>query len=140
MVTANEPGAGDLRVVAKGEYVPGVCNIGPAEIERRRRGAIAATAITGVLYLVLVVAGAARPFRLAIAVPAAGAAVSWLQVVLRFCVAFGARGLYNFGALSEERDVVQREAHQADLRRTRAMVGGGLGIGVLVGILAALIP
>ena len=77
-------------------YVPGQCNIGQAEIAgRRRAGRVGVVATIGLL-AILVVIGAPPLARLLVALPAAVAASGYLQARLRFCAAFGARGVYNF--------------------------------------------
>ena len=70
---------------------------------------------------------------------AAAAAVTWLQVVHRFCVAFGALGLENFGRLGQEShvDPVQRAA---DRRRAFQLIAEGAAIGLLAALALALLP
>ena len=74
-----------------------MCNIGPAEIARRRRaghtGVIAALA----LLVVLVAIGAPPIARLLIALPVAVGASGYLQAWLKFCAGFGSAGVFNFG-------------------------------------------
>src|SRR5436309_622150 len=67
------------------QYVPGSCNIGPAEGARRRRVGHLGLALTALLALVLLAFGAARPWRLLLALPATMAAAGYLQARLRFC-------------------------------------------------------
>lgn len=122
-------------------YVPGVCNIGAAEVARRRRGAVAASGLTVALYVLLVGLAAPRPARLVVGLAAAAATVSWLQVIFHFCVAFASRGVYNFGPLEEEMvHVADPGARRADLRRTAMLLAAGAGLGLGVGILAVLVP
>jgi hypothetical protein len=123
----------------EGAYVPGVCNIGPAEIARRRRGAWTATFVTLALYIVLVAAGVPPPVRLLVGLPAASAAVSWLQVRERFCVAFGSAGLSNLGPLGGARPVADAAARRADRRKAASMVVRGCLIGAAVGFVAVLV-
>jgi hypothetical protein len=124
----------------EGAYVPGVCNIGPDEIARRRRGAWLATAATVVLHLALVAAGVPPPVRLLVGLPAASAAVSWLQVRERFCVAFGSAGLSNLGPLGGARPVADAAARRADRRKAASMVVRACLIGAAVGFVAVLVP
>lgn len=122
-------------------YVPGICNIGPAEIARRRRGAVVTTGLAVVLYAVLLGLGAPRPARIVVGLAAAAATVSWLQVTLHFCVAFASRGVYNFGQVAEETGhVADPDARRADLRRTAMMLAAGGAVGLAVGIIAVLVP
>ena len=124
----------------EGDYLPGRCNIGPAEIARRRRGAFVAVITAIALYLGLLAISAPDPVRFIVAVPAASAAVSWLQVRERFCVAFGATGTYNFGPLGELEQVADAAARRADRRKVISMVLRGAAVGCLVGVVAVLVP
>ena len=77
------------------EYIPGMCNIGPAERRRRRMGGIAGTVVTIALFAILVAVDAPLWWRLILLFPAAGAATGFLQDALHFCVGFGMKGIYN---------------------------------------------
>ena len=122
-----------------GEYQPGICNIGPDEIaQRRRAGHVGAVVTLGLLALLLAI-GAAPAWRLLIAIPAAGTAITYLQAILRFCVAFGMAGVFNFGRVGRVSSVVDAAARRADRRRVLRMVAAGCAIGLAVGILAALV-
>ena len=105
-----------------GQYRPGACNIGPAEIARRRRSAIVATGVTILVAIGILVAGLPSVARLALFPFAAAAAVTWLQVIRRFCVAFGAAGIRNFGSLGSATSVEDAAARAAD-RRTALRMG-----------------
>lgn len=121
-------------------YRPGVCNIGPEEISRRRRGAWIAGLATVVFYLGLLAIAAPDLVRFIIAVPAASAAVSWLQARERFCVAFGMTGVFNFGPVGELEQISDEAARRADRGRVASMVARGAAIGCVVGLLAVVIP
>ena len=123
-----------------GVYRPGVCNIGPAEIARRRRSAIVGTVATLVVAAVIFALGLPHPVRLVIGLLAAGAITGWLQVILRFCVGFAKLGVFNFGELGPMESVADRAAHRADLRRAGLMVGASLLGGLLIGVVAVLLP
>jgi hypothetical protein len=128
------------RSAAVDEYRPGVCNIGPAEIARRRRAGQVGLAVTLAALAVMLAVGAPPALRLLIAIPAALAAVGHLQAWLRFCAGFGARGIFNFGALGESRPVADSEALARDRRRAREIGIASAAIGAAVGIAAALLP
>ncbi len=130
------PGSGADAAV----YVPGSCNIGPAEIAARQRaghmGVVASAALLGGLLAVR----APAPARMLLAVPAGGAASGYLQARLHFCAGFGSRGLYNFGPLGGERRVTDASARAAD-RATSVRIGlASLAVGLAVGTAAALLP
>ena len=138
--TTPTPTLDDRRSPAAGGYVPGVCNIGQAEIARRRRAGHVALVATVVLLLGLVGIGLPPVVRLLVAVPAAVAAACYLEVRYRFCAGLGSLGLFNFGELGHHDEVVD----PADRARDRAMARRiGLGaalIGLAVGVLAAVLP
>ena len=107
------------------------CNIGPAEVARRRRSALAITALAVGVAAVLLALHVPTPARLALFPFAAGAAVAWMQVVHRFCVAFGALGIENFGRVGDVSKVAN-ELRAADRRRVAQLVIEGSAIGAAV--------
>jgi hypothetical protein len=106
------------------------CNIGPAEIARRRRSAIVLTAVAALVAAALVAADAPPATRLVLFPFATGAAINWLQVVHRFCVAFGAVGIENFGPIGGEVHVDPAQ-RAADRRRVAQLVLEGSLIGAV---------
>lgn len=122
------------------EYAPGACNIGPAEIARRRRSGHAGSLVTLVLFAVLIAIDAPPLARLLIALPAAAAAAGYLQAWFRFCAAFGFWGIFNFDALGRAQSVADRAAASKDRRRAAQIAIGALAIGVGVAMVAALLP
>ena len=101
------------------------CNIGPAELRRRRRGfAAAASVLMGATLAVIigVVPSGIAPW---LAPLVGGAVVSGLQVRNRFCVNYGLRGVVGMGARAGAVVEADRELRRAHLRRAWAMVGWG---------------
>ncbi|HET6748245.1 MAG TPA: hypothetical protein VFL71_03205 [Actinomycetes bacterium] len=121
------------------QYVPGTCNIGPAEIAMRRRVGHAGLVATAVLAAVLLLLDAAPAWRLTLGLPAALAAAGYLQAWLRFCANFGFRGVYNFGALGHEERVAVEEARAQDRRRALAVAAGSVLVGLATALLALLL-
>ena len=121
-------------------YESGVCNIGPAEIAYRRRWGDLGLVVTVLLYAALVWAGAAHWTRLLIALPAAASAVGYLQAYLRFCAAFGAAGVFNFGARRDVTRVADDEARKRDRLKAFQIFGASALIGLALGVLALLLP
>lgn len=113
-------------------YRAGACNIGPAEIARRRRAGFLGVGVTAVLMIALIAVGAPPLVRLAIAVPLAVGVLGFLQARSRFCVAYGMGGLRNFGALGAESRISDTADRKADQRRamTMALSSGGLAIAI----------
>lgn len=121
-------------------YRPGACNIGPAEIARRRRSAVVSTAATAALAIAVLVAGLPPLARFVVLPVAAASGVNWLQVVRRFCVAFGALGIRNFGTLGRTESVDDRAARAADRRTALRMTLEGSLYGLAATALFVLLP
>lgn len=117
-------------------YQPGICNIGPAEIARRRRAGHVGLGAAIVLLAGLVAVGAPALSRLLVALPAAIAASGYLQARFRFCAGFGSRGVYNFGELGQTVQVEDAEARRRDRARSNQIGLASLAIGVAVGVVA----
>ncbi len=123
-----------------GVYEPGICNIGPAEIARRRRFGHAGLLVSLILFGFLVAIGAPHWTRLALVLTAGGAASGYLQAIFRFCAGFGSRGVYNFGPLGTAEPVSDPAARSRDRFKSREIGLASLAIGLVVGIAAALLP
>jgi len=122
------------------DYQPGVCNIGPAEIARRRRAGHIGLVATVVLFGVLVVIDAPPVARLLVAVPAIMSASGYLQAYLKFCAGFGSRGILNFGEVGTTVQVQDAAARALDKARANRIGLASVAIGVVVGIVAAILP
>ncbi len=129
-----------LQTDASSEYRPGVCNIGSAEIARRRMAGHVGLIATLGLLAILIVIGAPPVMRLLVVLPAAASASGYLQAWLKFCAGFGSRGIFNFGTLGESETVADAEARAMDRRRSRQLGLWALAIGLVVGVVAALLP
>jgi hypothetical protein len=121
-------------------YQPGVCNIGPAEIARRRRAGHVGLIATVGLLAGLVAVDAPPVARLLVALPAAVAASGYLQARLRFCAGFGSRGVFNFGEIGGTDRVADSGARRRDLMKARQIGLGSLAVGLAVGAAAVILP
>ena len=77
-------------------YIPGVCNIGREEIRMRWITGWVGFAITVAVWVALMVSKSPTERYVWLFVPAFVSALGILQASLHFCVAFGAKGLFNF--------------------------------------------
>ncbi len=123
-----------------GGYVPGECNIGPAEIARRRRSGWIGLAATLVLGVGLVVVGAPTWSRLLVALPLYVAAIGFIQARDRFCVGFAAAGITNFEALGTVHRIEDDAARTADRRHARGLLVRAATIALLGAVVFALLP
>jgi len=100
------------------EYIPGVCNIGRAEIRQRKLLGWIMLAVTVGVWLALAILDVAPAWRLAIFVPASIAATGFLQAAWHFCATFGVLGLSNFGPSVGKTDTVEQATFRRQDRRT----------------------
>jgi hypothetical protein len=121
-------------------YAPGVCNIGPEEIARRRRAGHMGLVVSVAVFAFLLAIAAPHWLRLVLILTAAGSASGYLQAWLHFCAGFGSSGVYNFGPLGTVQQVTDPEAKARDKMRSWQIGLGSLAIGLAVGIGAALLP
>ena len=134
-------GAGpQARPAASTDYRPGACNIGPAEIARRRRTGHVGVLLAVALFVALVALNAPPLARFLVALPAAVAATGYLQAWLRFCVAFAALGVFNFGPLGREQCIDDPLARARDRARAVRLTAAAALIGTAAGAVAVLLP
>jgi hypothetical protein len=117
-----------------GEYQPGTCNIGPAEVRRRQQVGLLGLAGTVVLGALLVALRAPRWTRLSVALPAAGALTGFMQARCKFCTGYAMAGLQNMGELGDAQKIEDTEARTADRRRALAMQAVAAIGGIVVAV------
>src|SRR5262245_1743821 len=118
----------------KHQYVPGVCNIGKAEITRRKVIGWVALAATLALWGALIIFQVPPTWRLVLFVPAMIAAIGFLQAAWHFCAKFGLNGVFNFGSNVGQTDTVEQAEYRRKDRRTALQI---IGLSVLVGAIVA---
>lgn len=94
-------------------YIPGVCNLGRAEIRQRWIVAWLGIAITIACLLLFSLVETPWYFKVLIFVPASLGAGGMLQALFQFCIKFGFQGVFNFGPEVGKTDTVE----QAEFRR-----------------------
>lgn len=113
-------------------YTPGVCNIGDAEIRRRRNSGTFGLIGFLVVLIALVATGASSTWYLLLFLPAFAAASGYVQAAYRFCYYFGFSSLFNFGALGEQNRIDDDGARQRDRAKairvlaTTALIAAGV--------------
>jgi succinate dehydrogenase hydrophobic anchor subunit len=121
-------------------YVPGVCNIGPAERRQRQLLGWIGSAITVAALVAFVAFHVPWPWRILIAAPVAMAANGFLQSAMHFCVGFSMAGLYNFGSLGTQESVMDAEMRRADRKKGLQIIGYSMLIAAAVAVIAVLLP
>ena len=122
------------------QYVPGVCNIGPAEIRMRKMlgwyGLIAAAILWGLLVWL----HASAWWRIVMFVPLFFSANGFLQGAMHFCAGFGMRGLFNFGPKVGQTDTVQQAEFRAmDRKKSQQIFGYAFLIAVVIALIAVFV-
>jgi len=122
-------------MAVRAEYIPGVCNIGPAEIRMRRRGGWFGLGATIFLWAVFIVFRVPGPWRLFLFLPAAAGATGFIQAAMHFCAGFGLRGVFNFGPEVGKTDTVEQAEFRKKDRRQANLIGlYSIAIGIVVAI------
>jgi len=118
------------------KYIPGVCNIGPAETKRRKQSGWVGLALTVILRGILVYINAAPVWQLLLFFPAMMSATGFLQAYMHFCAYFGFASLFNFGNVGKTDSVQQVEFRVRDRHKAWQIVTYSVLIGILVSVLA----
>lgn len=126
----------------KNQYIPGVCNIGPVGIKKRKQAGWMGFAATVVLWGILIYLNVAPAWRLLLFFPAMMSAIGFLQAYMHFCAYFGFAALFNFddaGIFGKTGTVQQAEFRVQDRRKAWQIVIYSVLIGIAVAILAYMI-
>lgn len=122
-------------------YIPGVCNIGRAEVRQRKLVGWVGLAVTVGVWIACSVFEASPPWRLAPFVPASIAATGFLQAAWHFCATFGVLGLSNFGPNVGRTDTVeQAEFRRQDRRTALRIIALSVFAGAVVAAAAYFVP
>jgi hypothetical protein len=127
--------------MATTSYIPGVCNIGPAEIKSRRLTGHAGLILTVILLVLILVLDFPRLLRLVIFIPVALGATGYLQTYYHFCVRFGTTGLFNMGTTLETVETVdQVDYRRKDQQKALKIAGLSVLIAALVTAIVFVLP
>ena len=124
----------------KGEYIPGMCNIGKEEVNRRRSGAVFTAVLSAIIIAILLYTHTDKLWRFLAFLPLAAFGVNVQQWSNKFCVGFGMKGIYNFKELGESIPVEQMEMLKADRAKAIKMIVIGLLFGLVATVILYLIP
>jgi hypothetical protein len=128
-------------MAASTEYIPGVCNIGRAEVRQRKVIGWIGLAATVVAWIACVVLKVSPLWRLALFIPASTAATGFLQAAWHFCATFGVLGVSNLGPNVGRTDTVeQAEFRRQDRRTALKIIALSLVAGIAVAAAAYLLP
>ena len=94
-------------------YQPGVCNIGPEEIRMRWMTGWMGFALTVVVWIGLILTDSPASRYYWLFIPAFVSALGLIQASMHFCVAFGAKGLFNFKSQLGKTETVDQASFRA---------------------------
>jgi len=118
------------------QYIPGACNIGIEEIEKRKQMGWAGLICTVILYGLFVYFKVPQVWRIAVFIPAFTAAIGFIQAYMHFCAYFGLASLYNFGEVGKTDTVEQTEFRAKDRRKALQIIIYSIIAGVTLSVLA----
>lgn len=136
---ANPMPSGDSESSAN-QYIPGVCNIGKEEIQKRMNAGWSGLILAVITAALLLWLGADRWWRLLIFIPAMMGAAGFIQAYFKFCVYFGFGHLFNFGEAGKTDTVEQAEFRAKDRARAWQVLGYAFGVSVVITLLFYFIP
>lgn len=122
------------------EYIPGVCNIGKKEIERRIQAAIFGAVLCIVCIALIEWLDVDRLWKLLLFIPAASFGVSFQQWYFKFCVMFGIKGVFNFGGIGKTFTVEQKEYFRKDRIKAWQMIITGILFGIATALIYYWLP
>jgi len=120
-------------------YTPGVCNIGPAEIARRRMVGWIGLVITVVFLAALFYFKSSSLLRLIVVLPAFVSASGFLQAYFHFCSGFAQEGVFNLGEIGTTQKVTDAAAKAKDAKRGRNIMLYAFAMAIIFALIAAFI-
>lgn len=115
------------------KYVPGVCNIGEADVRKRKAIGWTWLIATIVLFAVFMLPGVPGSWHLILILPVTISAAGFLQARMHFCAYFAALGIFNFGDdFSKKETVQQAEFRAKDREKALQIIAYSLAIGIAV--------
>ncbi len=119
------------------QYQAGVCNIGGAEVKRRKQVAKIGATFFIITAIYLILTGANSVSAAFAFLPAMLASVGFVQSRKKFCFAFGLMGTFNFAEAGKMSKVVSKEELSADRRMALSIIAQSMGLALLATILLA---
>lgn len=95
-------------------YIPGTCNLGKSEIQRRQFVALLGLLLTASILFGLIGADAPTSARWGLFIPLMVFSVGFIQSRKKFCLAYGLMGTFNLGKLGDISRVQSPEDRKAD--------------------------
>lgn len=121
------------------EYISGACNIGPAEIKRRKQGAVIGGIAFTLTALLFVSTDATTSTRLIVFIPALLFTVGLIQSRRKFCVAYGFLGVFSLEKLGATTKISINQDLKADRKYAIKLLLQSVATAAVLTALVALI-
>jgi hypothetical protein len=121
------------------KYIPGVCNIGPQEINRRRRVGWIGLAVALLLFIILVGINVNPWWRLLIFFPATLSTSGFLQAHFHFCAGFARKGVFNFGDVGKMQEIHDKDSNTQDRQKGNKITIYAALTGIIVAFICVFI-
>lgn len=123
--------------IPKNAYVPGVCNIGPAQIRVRWIFGGVGAAFTLITWALLRRYGYSAAWYWTLVVPTSAAAIGCLQAYEHFCANFGLKGVFNMDKTITSKDTpIQAKYRAEDQQKALQIIFYSIVIGTILAALA----
>ncbi len=114
------------------QYIPGVCNIGPQEIRRRKQAGWMGLLTTVTLWAVFIWFDVSPLWRLTLFIPAMMAAIGFQQAYMRFCVYYGFARVFNFEEIGKTSSTQQAGFQDKDGRKAWQIIIVSILVGLVI--------
>jgi hypothetical protein len=126
--------------VDESQYIPGVCNIGPAEIAVRKWFGSIGLALTALVWILFAYLDVGRSWFLLLFFPSAMSAIGFIQGIMHFCAGFGMTSVFNMGSKVGKTDtIMQADFRAKDKKKARQILGYSAIVGLLASFMAYLL-
>jgi hypothetical protein len=126
-------------LISTSNYIPGTCNIGKEEINKRKQFGIVGLILIFITYSLFVYFEVSRGVRFLTFIPAVISAIGFLQARMHFCVYYGLAEMFNFDSLGNSGKVENDEFVRKVKKRARLIIFSSVLIGIVVGLVAVVI-
>jgi predicted nucleic acid-binding Zn ribbon protein len=120
------------------KYIPGICNINPKEVKRRRTIGIIGLIVVIAVTVILVLLNLPSLFRAIVFVPAFIMATGFIQAQSKFCVGYASAGMQHVGTNSL--NIEDKEALKADKKRANKINIQALVAALVLTAITVLLP
>lgn len=121
-------------------YIPGTCNIGNEQLQKRKRFLLKTVSATLLCILFLEVFHLDKTWRMLMFIPFSLTIIGSQQVYFKFCYLFGLKGYYGFGEVGKAKAVTDAENIKRDKAKARKMIVSSVIIGAVLTVVYYFLP